>query len=122
MLVDADDVEEFYSHMNETDALYKGFGKQCVERRGDVLKYLGTAAAVRDMAALADYMEPERKEINYYGISYGTVIGATFVNSASKVCSLRSVRPDLTMQCSPAALSLTVSWVSASAADSGNTG
>ncbi|KAL1702331.1 TAP-like protein-domain-containing protein [Schizophyllum commune] len=66
--------------MNETDALYKGFGKQCVERRGDVLKYLGTAAAVRDMVALADYLEPERKEINYYGISYGTVIGATFVN------------------------------------------
>ena len=32
--------------MNETDALYKVFGKQCVERRGDVLKYLGTAAAV----------------------------------------------------------------------------
>ncbi|KAL1728176.1 Alpha/Beta hydrolase protein [Schizophyllum commune] len=79
-LLDADDVAEFYSRMNETDALYKGFGKQCVERRGDVLKYLGTAAAVRDMVALADYLEPERKEINYYGISYGTVIGATFVN------------------------------------------
>ena len=72
---------DFYSHMNETDALYKVFGKQCEERRGDVLKYLGTAAAVRDMVALADYLEPERKEINYYGISYGTVIGATFVNS-----------------------------------------
>ncbi|KAL1714504.1 Alpha/Beta hydrolase protein [Schizophyllum commune] len=79
-LLDADDVAEFYSHLNETDALYKGFGKQCVERRGDVLKYLGTAAAVRDMVALADYLEPGRKEINYYGISYGTVIGATFVN------------------------------------------
>ncbi|KAI5892383.1 alpha/beta-hydrolase [Schizophyllum commune H4-8] len=79
-LLDAADVAEFYSRMNETDALYKGFGKQCVERRGDVLKYLGTAAAVRDMVALADYLEPERKEINYYGISYGTVIGATFVN------------------------------------------
>ncbi|KAL1688662.1 Alpha/Beta hydrolase protein [Schizophyllum commune] len=79
-LLDADDVADFYSHMNETDALYKVFGKQCVERRGDVLKYLGTAAAVRDMVALADYLEPERKEINYYGISYGTVIGATFVN------------------------------------------
>ena len=33
------------------------------------------------MVAIADYLEPDRKEINYYGASYGTIIGAIFVNS-----------------------------------------
>lgn len=35
------------------------------------LPYLGTAAAARDMVALADYLDPDIQEINYWGFSYG---------------------------------------------------
>ncbi|TRM60751.1 TAP-like protein-domain-containing protein [Schizophyllum amplum] len=79
-LLDADDVNAFYSQMNDTDRLYRKYFELCVERAGDKLKYLGTPATVRDIVALADYLEPDAKEINYYGASYGTIIGATLVN------------------------------------------
>ncbi|KAL1745843.1 Alpha/Beta hydrolase protein [Schizophyllum fasciatum] len=78
-LLDPKDVEEFYSRMDDTDEIYKKYGELCMERAGDVLPYVGTAATVRDMVAIADVLEPDTK-INYYGASYGTIIGATFVN------------------------------------------
>ena len=69
--------------MDETDKRFKQYGDLCMKNAGDVLKYVGTVATVRDMVAIADYLEPDQKEINYYGASYGTIIGATFVNSMS---------------------------------------
>ncbi|KAI5894742.1 alpha/beta-hydrolase [Schizophyllum commune H4-8] len=74
------DVKAFYDRMDETDKRFKQYGDLCTENAGDVLKYVGTVATVRDMVAIADYLEPDSKEINYYGASYGTIIGATFVN------------------------------------------
>ncbi|KAG8681612.1 hypothetical protein FRC11_000899, partial [Ceratobasidium sp. 423] len=44
-----------------------------------MLKYVGTPATARDMVALYDYLEGT-KLINYYGISYGTILGNFFVN------------------------------------------
>ncbi|KAL1745844.1 Alpha/Beta hydrolase protein [Schizophyllum fasciatum] len=79
-LLDSKDAEKFYSRMNETDGIYKKYGELCTQRAGDVLPYVGTAATVRDMVAIADVLEPDTKEINYYGASYGTIIGAMFVN------------------------------------------
>lgn len=40
------------------------------------------AAAVRDMVAIADYLDGPDKPINYWGFSYGTIIGSYFINSA----------------------------------------
>ena len=80
-LLQSEDVEAFYSRMDETDKRLKHYGDLCVKNAGDVLKYVGTVATVRDMVAIADYLESDRKEINYYGASYGTIIGAIFVNS-----------------------------------------
>ncbi|KAI4523752.1 alpha/beta-hydrolase [Schizophyllum commune Loenen D] len=79
-LLHAKDVDAFYARMDETDKRFKQYGDLCMKNAGDVLKYVGTVATVRDMVAIADYLEPNQKEINYYGASYGTIIGATFVN------------------------------------------
>ena len=80
-LLQPEDVKAFYDRMDGTDRRFKQYGDLCTKNAGDALKYVGTAATVRDMVAIADYLEPDRKEINYYGASYGTIIGAIFVNS-----------------------------------------
>ena len=91
-LLHAKDVDAFYARMDETDKRFKQYGDLCIKNAGDVLKYVGTVATVRDMVAIADYLEPDSKEINYYGASYGTIIGATFVNSTSSArCKISSL-------------------------------
>ena len=81
-LTDDGQVDEFYSHVDEMDAKFRGLAERCLQAEsGKILPYVGTAATVRDMVALADYLEPGVQEINFWGISGGTVVGATFVNS-----------------------------------------
>ncbi|ELU45231.1 TAP-like domain-containing protein [Rhizoctonia solani AG-1 IA] len=41
--------DEFYSHLDEVDEILIKFGKQCNSQSKDMLKYVGTAATVRDM-------------------------------------------------------------------------
>ena len=53
----------------------------CIERNGDILKYVGTAATVRDMVAMADAIDGPGKPVNYFGISYGSLLGNIFLNS-----------------------------------------
>ena len=64
------------------EAKYIEWGKRCAEApTGKTLQYVGTAATVRDMVSLADVLEPGVQEVNYWGVSYGTLLGFTFVNS-----------------------------------------
>ncbi|KAL1674268.1 Alpha/Beta hydrolase protein [Schizophyllum commune] len=80
-LSDGDQVAELYSHVDEMDAKLAGEGQRCAAGKGgDTLEYLGTAATARDLVALADYLEPGVQGINYWGVSYGTMLGITFVN------------------------------------------
>ncbi|KAL1660786.1 TAP-like protein-domain-containing protein [Schizophyllum commune] len=80
-LTDDGQVDEFYSHVDEMDAKFRGLAERCLQAEsGKILPYVGTAATARDMVALADYLEPGVQEINFWGISGGTVVGATFVN------------------------------------------
>ena len=73
---------EFYSHVDEMEVKLIGEGQRCAAgKNGETLQYLGTAATARDLVALADYLEPGVQGINYWGVSYGTMLGITFVNS-----------------------------------------
>lgn len=53
-------------------------GECCVKKSGDILAHLSTANVARDLdllrAAVGD------SKLNYYGLSYGTVIGATYAS------------------------------------------
>jgi hypothetical protein len=41
------------------------------------------------MIAMHDVLEGSNKPIDYWGLSYGTIIGIYFVNSESGCCILR---------------------------------
>ncbi|RPD63511.1 alpha/beta-hydrolase [Lentinus tigrinus ALCF2SS1-6] len=60
---------------------YEEVGQKCLHSQsGKYLKYLGTAAAVRDMVSIANVLDGPDAPINYIGTSYGTLIGSWFIN------------------------------------------
>ncbi|CCO33747.1 Putative hydrolase Mb2247c OS=Mycobacterium bovis (strain ATCC BAA-935 / AF2122/97) GN=Mb2247c PE=3 SV=1 [Rhizoctonia solani AG-1 IB] len=77
---DQRDLDEFYEQVDEVDVLLEELGKRCVAFSPDTFEYIGSAAAVRDMVAMHDILEGSEKPIDYWGLSYGTVIGIYFVN------------------------------------------
>ncbi|KZO93671.1 alpha/beta-hydrolase [Calocera viscosa TUFC12733] len=62
------------------DARNEALVKLCVERSGaENLRFVGTSTVVRDLELLATTLEGD-KPINYWGFSYGTVVGSYFTN------------------------------------------
>ena len=57
--------------------LTQEFVDRCVERNGDMLKYISTEASARDMDSIRRALNEER--ISYFGFSYGSELGATWV-------------------------------------------
>ncbi|KAG9122808.1 hypothetical protein FRC07_000644 [Ceratobasidium sp. 392] len=76
---DQADLDAFYAQASEVDRLLVELGQKCLQYSPDTFQYVGTAAAVRDMVALHDYLEGPDKPVDYWGFSYGTVIGSYFV-------------------------------------------
>ncbi|CCO35403.1 Putative hydrolase Mb2248c [Rhizoctonia solani AG-1 IB] len=74
------DLDAFYDQVNEADDYLQRFAQQCMSHRPGIYRYVGTAATVRDMVAMHDVLEGSDKPIDYWGVSYGTVIGMYFVN------------------------------------------
>ena len=62
----------------DQEASNKKFGEACLKHTGDLLGYVDTVSAARDLdllrAALGD------KKLNYLGYSYGTLLGATYAD------------------------------------------
>ncbi|KAI8580790.1 hypothetical protein K450DRAFT_270836 [Umbelopsis ramanniana AG] len=52
--------------------------KQCIAKNKDFLPYVSTASVARDIDSLRDAFGQELT--NYWGFSYGTFLGATYVN------------------------------------------
>jgi len=76
------DSQELYSKVDLTGQKVKDFGARCQSGSvGPYLKYIGTSSTVRDLVSLGDAILGEGEPIDYWGISYGTVIGFNFVNS-----------------------------------------
>ncbi|KAI0689859.1 alpha/beta-hydrolase [Cerioporus squamosus] len=60
---------------------YSAVGQKCLHgASGRLLRYVGTAAAVRDIVSMADALDGPRAPINFIGYSFGTVMGAWLVN------------------------------------------
>lgn len=65
---------------------YTTLGEKCLARtEGRYLQYVGTAATVRDLVALADTLDGPGSPVNFIGLSYGTIIGSWLVNMFPEV-------------------------------------
>ncbi|KAI8992877.1 alpha/beta-hydrolase [Trametes punicea] len=75
------DLDDFYKQAPVIDAQYRAFGEKCLQGpNATTLPYIGTAATVRDMVAIADALQGPGTPINYWGLSYGTIVGSWFIN------------------------------------------
>ncbi|KAG8736012.1 hypothetical protein FRC10_009885 [Ceratobasidium sp. 414] len=63
---DKADLDAFYAQVPEVDKLLVELGQKCLQYSPDTFQYVGTAAAVRDMVALHDYLEGPDKPVNYW--------------------------------------------------------
>ncbi|KAJ3995923.1 hypothetical protein F5050DRAFT_1823248 [Lentinula boryana] len=61
-------------------AVKEAHAELCGKVMGDELRYMGTATVVRDIDFMSKIIEGENKKINYWGISYGSILGAYLVN------------------------------------------
>jgi hypothetical protein len=66
---DDQDLRDYYKQVPKVDGLLVDLGKKCLDYSPDTLRYVGTAATVRDMVALHDHLERSDKLLNYWGIS-----------------------------------------------------
>ena len=79
---DERDLNELYSKDDLTERKFKEFAAHCQDGpSGPYLKYLGTSSTVRDLVSLGDAILGEGEPINFWGISYGSVVGFNFINS-----------------------------------------
>ena len=86
---DQQDLTELYSQTDVTEQKFKDFTAGCQNGpSGPYLPYLGTSSTVRDLVSLGDAILGPGQPIDYWGVSYGTVIGFNFVNSK---CSRLSI-------------------------------
>ncbi|KAF8335939.1 uncharacterized protein EI90DRAFT_3014525 [Cantharellus anzutake] len=74
------DVVAFWAQEPEVDSLLGEVGQLCLQMNGDNLQFVGTAAVVRDIIAMADAYDGVGSPVYFWGFSYGTVIGAYLVN------------------------------------------
>ena len=92
--IELEGIEELHDFANPADVdaflaqapimlnKFEEVGQRCLRSsQGKYLRYIGNAATVRDMVSIANALEGPDVPINYFGLSYGTFIGATFVNS-----------------------------------------
>ncbi|KAJ7484005.1 hypothetical protein B0H11DRAFT_1196196 [Mycena galericulata] len=61
-------------------ALKKSQAELCAKNMGHELRYMGTATVVRDMDFMAQIFDGEDAKINFWGASYGSILGAYLVN------------------------------------------
>ncbi|EJF61449.1 hypothetical protein DICSQDRAFT_60485 [Dichomitus squalens LYAD-421 SS1] len=78
---DPHDIEHLLARAPLMQRKYEEAGRKCLDGPGErYLRYVGTASTVRDLIAMTDVIEGEGALVNYIGGSYGTYLGARFVN------------------------------------------
>ncbi|KAI0758743.1 alpha/beta-hydrolase [Fomes fomentarius] len=78
---DPQDIQSLLAQAPLMQQKYEELGKRCLEHpSGKYMPYLGTPATVRDLVAMADALDGPGSPVNFFGLSYGTVIGTFLVN------------------------------------------
>lgn len=76
------DIDTLYAQAPVMEAKYQEFAGMCLQGpNATTLQYIGTAATVRDLVGLADTVIGPDSPIFYWGLSYGTLVGAWLINS-----------------------------------------
>jgi len=99
---DPNELNEFFSRVPETNAKLEEFGKRCLaSKTGPYLQYIGSTSTIRDLVSLADKIVGPGQPVDYYGYSYGTVIGFHFLSREYLNCSESvtddSIHPNLNL-------------------------
>lgn len=66
------------SWLDAGDAANKEFGEACLKHTGELLGFVDTVSAARDLDLLRAILGDEK--LNYLGYSYGTFLGATYAD------------------------------------------
>ncbi|KAH9851187.1 TAP-like protein-domain-containing protein [Lenzites betulinus] len=75
------DIDALLAQAPVMQAKYDELAQRCHRHpSGKYLKYVGSAAAARDVVAMADALDGPGSPVNFAGVSYGTVIGSWLVN------------------------------------------
>ncbi|OJT03597.1 hypothetical protein TRAPUB_5773 [Trametes pubescens] len=78
---DQADIDRLMSQAPLMQTKYEQLGQRCMNHSdGQFLQYVGTAATARDMVAMADALDGPGAPVNYWGLSYGTLLGSWFIN------------------------------------------
>ena len=77
---DPENRASFVQNLRLADAHNAVLSKLCHRRSGDALKHVGTATVVRDLERIFSELEGEDSLINFWGFSYGTVVGSYLAN------------------------------------------
>ncbi|KAG8998126.1 hypothetical protein FRB94_007181 [Tulasnella sp. JGI-2019a] len=74
------DINTFLGNVEPWRKVVNTFTDKCNQQNAAHLTQVGTVATVQDMVAIADAITGPGNLINYYGYSYGTILGAYFIN------------------------------------------
>ncbi|KAL7409815.1 TAP-like protein-domain-containing protein [Mrakia frigida] len=74
---------ELIEQQREVIALWETEYKLCNELMGEELKFMGTSQAAKDIERMAEVLGGKDALINFWGFSYGTVMGGYLVNMIS---------------------------------------
>ncbi|KAG9107874.1 hypothetical protein FRC07_008567 [Ceratobasidium sp. 392] len=77
---DPEDLAVFNAQVPQVDVLLQQLGEQCLKFSPNTYEYVGSVAVVRDLLAMNDYLEGPNKTVNFWGLSYGTLLGSYLVN------------------------------------------
>ncbi|QRV92088.1 Abhydrolase domain-containing protein [Ceratobasidium sp. AG-Ba] len=73
-------VDEFMELAIPAGRVLQGLKEKCQHQTRTTLSYVGTTATVRDLVSIHDAIEEPEAKLNFWGFSYGTLIGQYFVN------------------------------------------
>ena len=79
-LSDPIDLAVYTSGLRLADARNEALAQLCLEVSGEALKHVGTATVVRDLERIHRTLEGDDAPINFWGFSYGTIVGSYLVN------------------------------------------
>ena len=79
---DPDDIQRLLAQADSMQQKYEEVVRRCQEREdGKYLKYIGTAATVRDVVALVDALDGKGAPVNLIGYSWGSVLASWLMQS-----------------------------------------